>query len=197
MKRLLGIVLLLSAVGIVAALTAPSPTATSEGIAPIRILTIETAYPAEWRVPDIGSAQALVAFPLTLPDHPSANPQNVAAIYVRPDRGAVYIEFPAPAVPQTPVRQDYIEVFESPWLGGSPADDYAANIAADSVAGKQLYDIGGVPALGVSAHSPSDAEGANSAFLKFVYRGFEYQISGGESIDLLIEIGKTIIAPQS
>lgn len=191
-KALVGVTLLL-VVGITVALTSGF-SQTPTGTGSTELLTIDTAYPAEWRVADIAAAQPTVAFPLVLPNDPSANQQNIAAIYVRPDRLAVYIEFPAPTAPQIPVRQDYIEVFESPWRGGDPAQDYATDIAAEPVVGKQLYDVSGVPALGVSAHSPSDQEQANPAFLRFVHRGIEYQISGGESVDLLIEIAKTIVA---
>jgi hypothetical protein len=58
---------------------------------------------------------------------------------------------------------------------------------------KALYDIDGVVALGVTAHSPSDIEGADPAFLRFVVNGIEVEISGGESIDTLIAIAQTIV----
>lgn len=86
---------------------------------------------------------------------------------------AIAIDFPAPAVPQQPIRQNYIEVYESLWVEGDPLMDFQADMAQQPVQGKAIYDLGGVPALGVTAHSPSVAERSNAAFLRLVLNGLE------------------------
>jgi hypothetical protein len=54
-------------------------------------------------------------------------------------------------------------------------------------------DLNGVTALGVNAHSPSDSERANPAFIRFVIDGVDIQISGGESLDALRSIALSIV----
>ncbi len=142
-------------------------------------MSVPTKYPDEWKT-TLQAAQSQAKFTIDLPSDPLANTGNITAVYVWPQGAAVALDFPAPAVPQTPVRQDYIEVWESPWTGGDPAQSFAADIAADPVVGKAMYSIDGMPALGVTAHSPNDFERANAAFLRFVVNGVDVQISGGE-----------------
>lgn len=149
-------------------------------------------YPDEWRT-TLDTAMANARFGLILPNHPKANSGNVTAVYLWPDRSTVALQFPPLAVAASPVRQDYIEVWESPWTGGDPNADFAADMAAAPAVGKALYDIDGIPALGVTAHSPSDMDEANPAFLRFVFQGIEVEISGGEDVNMLIEIAKSIV----
>lgn len=149
-------------------------------------------YPEEWRT-NLSSAQAQADFSLIVPNDPTAGPGNVVSVYLWPDGSAVALQFPPPASPQSPIRQEYIEVWESPWRDGDPLADYERDMAEAPDKSKALYDIAGVPALGVEAHSPSDIEGANPAFLRFVVDGIEVEVSGGEDLDLLIRIAETIV----
>jgi hypothetical protein len=133
-------------------------------------------------------------FPVLIPTHPLANAQNVTAAYLYPQGVAIVLQFPPAEVPAQPVLQDFIELFEAPWESGEPMTDYLTDIREDPAVGKDIFQIGDVPALGVTAHSPSAADRSNAAFLRFVRGGVEIQLSGGESIDKLLDIAKTIVA---
>ncbi len=54
--------------------------------------------------------------------------------------------------------------------------------------------IAGTPALVVMAHSPDDNNRANAAFVRFDYRGVDVIISGGEDLDALIAVAKSMIS---
>lgn len=151
----------------------------------------DTTYPDVWRV-SLGEAKSTVGFPLLVPNHPAANDQNVVAVYVRPGGTTVAMQFPSPG--KADVRQKYLEVFLVPWEGGDPSDSFAEDVEMDSAEGKTLFFVEGVIAEGVLPKSPDDVEQANPAFLRFVYQGIDVQISGGDSLDLLVEVAKTIIA---
>lgn len=196
MKRivLLGAVLSLVVVASALAIGRRSGQEAGESAHARRVAGGEFQYPDEWKT-TLDTATVDAAFTLVVPSHPNANIANVTAVYLWPDRSAVALRFPSPMSPATPIRQEYIEVWESPWTGGDPSADFAADLAAAPVKGKDLYDINGIPALGVTAHSPSDLDQRNPAFLRFVYEGIEFEISGGEDLNLLIEIAKTIVTP--
>ena len=102
------------------------------------------------------------------------------------------MQFSAPT--KSDVRQEYLEIFLLPWTGGSPEEHFAEDMEQAPVIGKGLYSVDGVTAEGTLAHSPDDIDQANPAYLRFVYKGLEVQISGGESLDLLLEIAQTIVA---
>lgn len=158
---------------------------------PVPAASVETSYPDEWRM-TLAEARNSAAFPLVVPSHPAANEQNLTAVYVHPGGTTVAMQFPAPK--SSNVRQDYIEVFLLPWEGGNPAERFAQDIAQDPVIGKSLLSVEGVPAEGTLANSPSDIEQANPAYLRLVHKGLEIQISGGDSLDLLLKIAQTMVA---
>ena len=85
-------------------------------------------------------------------------------------------------------------MYEAPWEGGDPREDYGKSIALDPVTGKRIYEIQGVPALGVEAFAPEDESQSNPAFLRFVLDGIEIQISGGDRVERLVAIARSIIA---
>lgn len=148
-------------------------------------------YPDEWKS-TLPEAKAQAAFALLVPNHPAANEGNISAVYVHPGGTTVAMQFPAPT--KSDVRQEYLEVFLLPWAGGNPEVRFAEDIDQAPVIGKSMYAIDGVTAEGTLAHSPDDIDQANPAYLRFVYKGLEVQISGGDSLDLLIEIAQTIVA---
>lgn len=149
-------------------------------------------YPPGWRT-SISEVERNAAFAVMLPRHPLANRQNVTDVFMDPDGKTVALDFPTPVPPsQGQLRQPFLEIFETPWIGGDPAADFAQDVASDPVVGKRLYEVNGEAALGVDAHSPSDQEQANPAFLKFVHQGIEIQLSGGESVQRLVEIAESM-----
>jgi hypothetical protein len=150
----------------------------------------------EWRV-SLDEAQTRASFRLVLPDTALANRQNVTAVYLEPSGNVVLLIFPLQKASERFIRQDHIKVYEGVWTGGDPLKDYQRDLASEHVVGKELSVIGDTPVLLVSAHSPSDDEQANPAFLGFVMDGVEFQISGGESLQDLIDIAKTILARHS
>jgi hypothetical protein len=149
-------------------------------------------YPEAWKMP-VKDAIARAAFTAIIPNHPDASVSNATAAYLSPDGQVLVIQFPEPAPPIAPIRIEGIEIYETAWTGGDPLENYNTDLTADPAVGKQLYTINGVTALGVSAHSSSDATGENAAFLTFALKGVEVQVAGGESIDLLIEIAGSMI----
>jgi hypothetical protein len=151
----------------------------------------ESAYPAEWELP-LEVALREVDFPARIPNHPQASPDKVLVTCLSPDGDRLVMRFPLPAPPQEPLRDSYIEVFQSAWVGGDPGASYAEDLANDPVDGKGLYTVNGVSALGVEAHSADDETDENGAFLRFVLDGVEVQVFGGESLDLLIEIADSM-----
>jgi len=149
-------------------------------------------YPDEWKT-TLEEATSKASFPLVLPDVPLANGQNLTAVYLYPDRVAVAMLFP-PSEPEKAVRQRFIEVWQGVWGGGDPLARFEMDIADDPEAGYVLLDLDeGITALGVNAHSPSDDDRANPAFLRFVLRGVDVQVSGGEDLDALVEVANSII----
>jgi hypothetical protein len=160
-----------------------------------RLVTVpeDQGYPDEWST-TLEDARARVQFEILLPDHPFANESNITAVYVYSDDAAVAIQFPSPSEPSAPLRQEYLEVWESAWTSGDPLENFEEDLRESPAEGKSILDLGGVPALGVTARSSSDVDRANPAFLRFEIDGTDVQISGGESLDVLIEIGRSLIA---
>jgi hypothetical protein len=157
---------------------------------------VNTVYPSEWKTTlDVAGTQA--TFTPRLPDTTLANAGNMVAAYMWPQGEAVAFDFPAPITSsRSPVRQEYVEVYEDIWTGGDPLAAFKSNIAADPINGADIYylgDSGSVPALGVTARSASDTEEANPAFLRFVVDGINVEISGGESLQDLIDIANSML----
>ena len=153
----------------------------------------EGDYPDSWRT-SLVQARSSSIFDLIVPDDPSANAGAVTEVFISPDASAVAMRFPPPAqLGADPVRQDFIEVYETPWNGGDPADAWAEDVKKSDIVGESVIEISRIPALSVAARSPSDLEAANPAFLRFVYKDLDVQISGGDDLDLLIEIAKSMV----
>jgi hypothetical protein len=151
-------------------------------------------YPTDWLVDTVDQAQDAVTFLIVIPDDAAANAGNVGWVYVFPGGMAVALDFPSPADPESPVRQEYIEVYEAPWTDGDPLETYESDLEHAPDPAKSLMEIDGVTALTVQAHAASDQSEANPAFIRFVTNGVEIQISGGESLHALVAIATSILA---
>jgi len=92
------------------------------------------------------------------------------------------------------VRQEYIEVYEAPWFGGDPTEEYSASVESAEDPTRSIVVLDGISALPIEAHSNEDDEQANPAILRFVVNGIEVQVSGGENLDTTMEIARSIIA---
>jgi hypothetical protein len=150
-------------------------------------------YPDEWKT-DLQDARSRVSFELVLPEDSRASVANITDVFVWPEGHAVALRFPAPpAITDEPVRQGYLEIFETPWTGDDPATAWAEDVANAGIEGESAFEIEGIPALGVTAQSPTDIERANPAFLRFVYKGLDIQISGGDDLKALVEIAQSMI----
>jgi hypothetical protein len=149
-------------------------------------------YPADWAFANVEAAQRAVAFNLIVPDTGPVNPSNLTGIYSQPG-GAVVFDYPPISKPSSYLRQNYIEIYESPWdPSRKPADVYEAMAKGDDNPTESLTTIAGVPALVVGAHSPADDEKANSAFVRLVVGDVELQLSGGEDLSLLTGIAESM-----
>lgn len=151
-------------------------------------------YPKSEEVQSVAEAIQKTGLDFIMPDDPLANSGNVDHVWVLTPQ-AVAVDFPSPAVPQKYLRQNYIEVYEGTWPADeNPLATYKHDLSSDPSPAKSLILLDGTPVLTVEAHSPHDDQQANPAFLRFVTRGVEVQVSGGESLDSLIRIAKTILS---
>lgn len=143
----------------------------------------------------VGLEEAIqrAAFDVKLPDHAAASRANIVAVYLQPNEEAVILRFPQASPPQSPVRLPYIEIYEGLWAGGDAAEAYTKDLINSPAVGEKLVEVEGLPALGQEAHSPTDETGENPAFLKFVLDGVEVRIHGGESLELLMEVARSIV----
>ena len=149
-------------------------------------------YPADWAFANVDAAQRAVAFDLIVPNTGAVNSGNLTGIYSQPG-GAVAFDYPPMSKPSSYLRQNYIEIYESPWdPSRKPADVYASMVKGDDNPTESLTTIAGYPALVVGAHSPADDEKANSAFVRLVVGNVEIQLSGGEDLALLIGIAESM-----
>lgn len=157
---------------------------------------VNTVYPPEWKT-TLEATKSQAVFTPLLPNTVLANAGNAVAVYLWPQGQAVAIDFPAPVTSsQPPVRQEYLEVYEAPWTGGDPLTAFQADIGADPVVGKDIYYLGPngtIPALGVAPRSPSAMDQANAAFVQFVVNGIDIEVSGGESLQDLIDIANSML----
>lgn len=89
----------------------------------------------------------------------------------------------------------YTEIYVEPWQGGDPQTDYLAFVAKANAAGYQdeYREVAGRPAIVVPAHSKGDVEEANPAFIRFVVRGVEVQVSGGEDLEQVVRIAEDLV----
>lgn len=139
-----------------------------------------------------GAAEEAVAFPFSEPSAPAANASNRRGIFLTGE--GVEQTFPPPTETSTSVRQPYISIFESPWTDrdGSPTDAIKEDIAADPDLGKSICEVAGEMGICVEARSPSDAAGANSAYIRFVREGVQYELIGGDSLNVLLEVANSM-----
>ena len=159
---------------------------------PRRAVTPEgVPYPQEW-LSSLEQASKEASFTLFVPNSAAANTKNLQATYLYPGGQAVAMDFPTQPT-SSPVRQEYVEVWESTWSGGDP-NDFLAGSAKIDAESKELLTIDGVTVLSVSAHAEADPEHANPALLRFELNGTDVQISGGDDTAGLIEIARSIIA---
>ncbi len=158
----------------------------------------ESAYPATWKI-SLGAAVRALPRPLLLPHTTDANSSNAVAAFLFPGSQAVALEFPPPkAGGSSPpaVRQQYLEVYEGPWMEPEdPATFFANDLANDPAVGFSLCRVNGLPAECQTANSPSDDEGVNPAFVRTVIGGnTEIHVSGGDDLQRLLEIASSLTA---
>lgn len=139
----------------------------------------------------LSEARAQAGFDLKVPHHAYASAENIQTVYLFPGGGAVVLVFPLPRSPQAPLREDVrrIEIFQQPWEAGDPRAEFQQSIQADP-AGGTMYEVNGVPMLADAPHS--DETGEDGAYLELALNGVSIQLSGGESVEDLIEIAKTL-----
>ena len=81
---------------------------------PIRGMDLSPAapsYPKELRS-SLDKAESTAGFNLVIPDTEIANSSILTDVFVWPDGQSVALDYPAPAKPSAPIRQNYIEVYE-------------------------------------------------------------------------------------
>lgn len=223
MKRLLMLVLACGLTSACGALSSPSgqqpvtissgqvtsatPTASTSGVGPGEEAPIEfdlgpfdeppeAFYPAEWRV-SLDEAISGAAFSVKVPQHPAASPTNLEGVWEDPEGSFVVMQFPPPASPQQPLRRPWLEVYEEPWNQDDVPESYWNGLLEDANPQRDvsLYTIDGVVAIGSAAHPPDDPY--FHAVLRFAIDNVEIRMTGGEDLNLLIEIARTIIEQEA
>jgi hypothetical protein len=115
--------------------------------------------------------------------------------YLFPQGAEVALLFPMPAgtSPTDPTSPPYIEILEELRTRGAPLKDYKQDIARTPDVGKSICSVDQrTPALCIKARSPSDSRGNNAAYLRFVTKGVQIQITGGDDLQRLMDIAKTL-----
>ena len=150
-------------------------------------------YPAGWRT-SLPAAQAGAKFRLLLPSTEVLDPASGRDVYLFPGGTGVALEFPLLTPSTRPVRQEYLEVWEGRWtFSDDPSEVFAQDVEADPVS-TALIRIEGVDVLTVNAHSPNDDEHANPSFVRFALRGLDIQVSGGDHMEDVLDIARSMIA---
>jgi hypothetical protein len=154
------------------------------------------AYPQSWKVSDVQQAASASSFKVYVPQIADANPGTLAAAFVYPSGNAVAFDFPAspsldPSAP--PVRQPYLEVWESPWTRGDPVSVFKHDVQVDPEAAKSLCTVHGVTGECIDARSANDDFHTNAAFVDFVLDGTEIQVSGGDNLSHLVNLANSLV----
>ena len=152
----------------------------------------EPGYPAGWEVGDLDSARDVAKFTLIDPPASLTEVQTITHVFVFPDDVAVAVDF-APQTQDTATRQNYIEIYETTWSGGDPAKVFAETVESTPYDDDEAFNLNGVPTMSVKPNSSGDAEEANPAYVEFVVKGVQVQISGGSDLDALLSIAKSMI----
>jgi hypothetical protein len=71
--------------------------------------------------------------------------------------------------------------------------EFADTVASTPYDEDSAINLNGAPATTVEPNSPSDDEGANPAYVEFVVRGVDVQISGGNDLEALVSIARAMI----
>jgi hypothetical protein len=88
----------------------------------------EGDYPDDWKT-SLEEARADLNFEPLMPDSPSANASNLTEVFASPEGHAVALRFPIPPlIEDAPLREEFLEIFESPWQGGDPAEAWAEDL---------------------------------------------------------------------
>jgi hypothetical protein len=96
----------------------------------IAVAPPSVGYPEDWAT-TLDDAMKRLPFEILIPNHPVASESNLSAVFVYPDDSAVALQFPPPAEAAAPLRQDYIEVWESTWAGGDPLESFNQDVRQD------------------------------------------------------------------
>jgi hypothetical protein len=129
-------------------------------------------------------------FNVLVPNTELANSDKMTGVY-EGDGAGITLRFPA-ADPSSDVRQPDITIWEAPWTEGDPLAAYKNDLAADPDPNKSICSVGDLPALCVEAKSPNDATQENPAFVRVVIDKIEVELSGGGSVQDLLDIAGSL-----
>lgn len=167
----------------------PSPSVTIFAPSP-------SPYPSDWRT-TLDEALAKASFSVKVPDSVLANRGNIDGVFLYPEAQAVVMQFPLGSPPKGPINSDHIEVWQGAWTLGDPLTVFQDDLHAYQIEGESVFEIAGLPVLGIEAHSATIPARDNAAFLRLVIDGVDVQISGGESLDDLILIADSMLGDSS
>jgi hypothetical protein len=175
--------------------------ARTESLPPDESLSSEDECPSPYEA-TLEDAIGTAKFPLALPSHEFASSANVQEVCLDPS-GRVILRFPSPRPAQEPLRADGLTIVEGWWYAGDPMTEFEARLASyPEDVGKEIHSINGLPALSDPPHD--DETGLDRAYLTLVLgrgvyleltgdgNGVEIEMAGGESVEDLIAIAKTL-----
>lgn len=150
---------------------------------------VGVGYPDEWRV-TLDQMRSGATFPVIVPKTQYAKEETATDVFLKPSGRAAIIQFPAPDG-EADVRQTHLEVFQEVWSGGSPQTLWEENVKAYP-GFASIQSIQGTSVLVMEPNSPFDSERSNPAFVRFVMNGIDFQISGGNDLEVLLDIARSI-----
>lgn len=167
----------------------PSP---SNGVRPGPGLSEGGSYPDDWKT-SLADAVRGASFTVVVPAVSGFSESDVGAVFLYPGGRGVALQYPLDQELSSPLRFTYIEINEQAIDGPYDAGkEIARDLEQSPADGKFRCEIDSLPALCVEAHSKDDAELANPSYVKFLAAGIQFEIFGGEDLDLLRAVATDI-----
>jgi hypothetical protein len=150
----------------------------------------------------LDEAKESVPFGVLVPDAPVANVDNLTSTFVELG-STVEMDFPQPDAASRDLSLPYVRVLESAWTEGDPLTHfqeafaalakYEAQYGREDLPGMSICRVRALPAVCVEPRSPVDVDKRNPAFVEFVVKDVEVQISGGDNLSAVMDAAESMV----